>query len=295
MSIARVAGANVSLRGVTVGYPGLRVFDDLSLEIPAGVFTGIIGGNGSGKSTLLKTIAGLLKPVRGEVLIGGEPPQSARAYLGYMPQVNNVDWRFPITVRELVSMGRYQFSWHRRLGSLIRNRDDRDAIDSAMEMMGVQDLRERQIHELSGGQRKRALIARALARQPRILLLDEPSAALDVVLDDQLFDVLCDLTDLGTSVVMTTHDLSTVIEHYAEVICVNSAEGGIVAQGDPSLILNEDVLRRTYGRELAILSRGDVHDDDGNLEDHHTFRLGDELQLHMDDHRHQQGHHHRRP
>jgi len=295
MTIAPVSGAEVALRNVSVGYPGHRVFEQLTLSIPGGVFTGIIGGNGSGKSTLLKTIAGLLKPSDGEILVGGESPADARAYLGYMPQVSNVDWRFPVTVRELVAMGRYQFSWKQRLGRLIRTREDRIAVDRALAMMDVHDLQDRQIHELSGGQRKRALIARALARQPRILLLDEPSAALDAVSDDQLFDVLCDLTELGTSVIMTTHDLSTVLEHYAEVICVNASEGGIIAQGDPSLVLTEDVLRRTYGRELAIVSRGDVHDQLSEDDDHHTLRLGDELQLHMDDHEHLEGHRHGSP
>jgi len=280
------------LRDVTVGYPDQRVFENLSLSIPGGVFTGIIGGNGSGKSTLLKTIAGLLQPARGDVLVGGASPEDARAFLGYMPQVSNVDWRFPITVRELVEMGRYQFSWRRRLGRLGRNRDDQVAVDRALTMMDVQDLQDRQIQELSGGQRKRALIARALARQPRILLLDEPSAALDAVSDDQLFDVLCDLTELGTSVIMTTHDLSTVIEHYTEVICINASEGGIVAQGDPSTVLTEDVLRRTFGRELAIVSRGDVHDGQDDRGDHHTMRLADHLHLHMDEHEHLEGHSH---
>jgi manganese transport system ATP-binding protein len=292
MTIAPVSGAEVALRDVTVGYPGHQVFANLSLNIPGGVFTGIIGGNGSGKSTLLKTIAGLLKPSTGEVLIGGESPQVARAFLGYMPQASNVDWRFPLTVRDLVAMGRYQFSWKRRLGRLIRTHDDRIAVDRALAMMNIQDLQDRQIHELSGGQRKRALIARALSRQPRILLLDEPSAALDAVSDDQLFDVLCDLTELGTSVIMTTHDLSTVIEHYAEVICVNASDGGIIAQGDPSNVLTEGVLRRTFGRELAIFSRGDVHTDENEPHEHHTLRLADELQLHMEEHEHSDGHRH---
>ena len=292
MTIVPVSGAEVAIRDATIGYPGHRVFEHLSLNLPGGVFTGIIGGNGSGKSTLLKTIAGLVKPSNGEVLVGGESPQEARAFLGYMPQVSNVDWRFPITVRELVEMGRYQFSWRRRVARLIRTRDDRIAVDRAMAMMDIQDLQDRQIQELSGGQRKRALIARALARQPRILLLDEPSAALDAVSDDQLFDVLCDLTELGVSVIMTTHDLSTVIEHYAQVICVNASDGGIIAQGDPTDVLTEDVLRRTFGRELAIFSRGDTHVGEDESHEHHTLRLADEMQLHMDEHEHSEGHRH---
>ena len=295
MTTARVSGADVALRGVTVGYPGLNVFEDLTLHIPGGTFIGIIGGNGSGKSTLLKTIVGLLKPSSGDVRIAGSTPREARPFLGYMPQVNNVDWRFPITVRELVEMGRYQFSWKRRLGRLIRSDDDRAAVDRAMQLMHVEQLHDRQIQELSGGQRKRALIARALAREPRILLLDEPSAALDTVADDQLFDVLCELTDLGTSVIMTTHDLSTVVEHYAQVICVNAASGGIVAQGTPSEALTEDNLRRTFGRELAIFSRGDLHVGNHSPDDHHEIKLADELRLHMDEHEHIEGHSHEPP
>lgn len=293
MSIRPIAGAEVAFRDVSVGYPGHSVFSDLSINISGGVFTGIIGGNGSGKSTFLKTIAGLLQPSSGDVMIGGQTPTEARSFLGYMPQASNVDWRFPLTVRELVAMGRYQFSWRRRLGRLIRTRDDRIAVDRALAMMDVQDLQHRQIQELSGGQRKRALIARALARQPRILLLDEPSAALDSVSDDQLFDVLCDITELGTSVIMTTHDLSTVVEHFSEVICINANEGGVIAHGDPTTVLTEDVLRRTFGRELAILSRGDVQEEDDAPSEHHTMQLGDGLQLVMDEHEHQAGHTHR--
>lgn len=290
MTSSTQIGASVSLHDVSVGYPGQPVFEHLSLQIGAGVFTGIIGGNGSGKSTLLKTIAGLLQPSTGSVTIDGDSPKHARAYLGYMPQLSNVDWRFPMSVRELVEMGRYQFSWRRRLGRIIRTSDDRDAIDRAMELMNVQHLASRQTQELSGGQRKRVLIARALAREPRILLLDEPSAALDRVADDQLFDVLCELADHGTSVVMTTHDLTSVIEHYSEVICVNALQGGIVAQGNPSQVMTEDVLRKTYGRELAIVSRGDAHAEHPHA--HHTIELAGQLQLHMDDHDHIEGHSH---
>ena len=290
MAIRTQVGAGVTLQGVTAGYPNQPVFDDLSLQIPGGTFTGIIGGNGSGKSTLLKVIAGLLQPSSGQVLIDDDTPRDARAYLGYMPQLSKVDWRFPMTVRELVEMGRYQFSWRRRLGRIIRTGADRDAVDRAMEMMNIHDLADRQTEELSGGQRKRALIARAIAREPRILLLDEPSAALDRVADDQLFDVLCDLTELGTSVIITTHDLSSVVEHYTQVICVNCTEGGCIAQGHPSEVLTEDVLRKTYGRELAIISRGDVHD--GGVDTHHSVELGGELQLHIDDHEHLEGHSH---
>ena len=294
-SPARVAGADVALRSVAVGYPGQRVFDDLTLSISAGVFTGIIGGNGSGKTTILKTIAGLLKPSQGEVLVGGETPRAARGFVGYVPQTSSVDWRFPISVRELVEMGRYQFRWGRRLRGLARGAAERAAVDRALLLMDVQHLAARQIHDLSGGQRQRALIARALAREPRLLLLDEPAAGLDAVHDGELFDILCDLAAHGTSVVMTTHDLSTVTEHYQQVICVNAAKGGIIAQGDPAAVLTEDILRQTFGRGLAIISRGDVHSPDNPAPPHHTVPLAAQLQLHMEAHEHQPGHSHDHP
>ncbi len=276
MTLAPIQGADVTFSDVTVGYPSQPVFEHLDLHIPPGSFTGVVGGNGSGKSTLLKTIAGLLHPTTGSVAIDGLSPSRARPFLGYMPQVSDVDWNFPVTVREVVEMGRYRFRWTQRIFRGSRFREDRVAVDRALAMMNVEDLQQRQIHELSGGQRKRVLIARALARQPRILLLDEPAAALDAVSDSQLFDVLCDLTEFGVSVIVCTHDLESVVEHYGQVICVNCNrdDGSIVAQGDPAEVLTESVLRQTFGRELAILS-----DQSPIANERHSTRLGENLQL----------------
>ena len=246
-----ITGAAVQLRGVSVGYGREPVLEGLDLEIPPGAFTALIGGNGSGKSTLLKTILGTLSPQRGEVQIDGAMPKRARGRIGYMPQANEVDWRFPIQVREVVEMGRYRFNWRQRFrrGPLA---DPTHAVDRAMETMDVSDLAEREISELSGGQQKRVLIARALAREPSLLLLDEPAASLDVGADDDLLETLCDVAEAGTTVVIATHDLASVVDHYAHVVCLR---GGIIAAGRPTEVLTEDVLRRTFGRELAIVSR----------------------------------------
>lgn len=290
MTLVRTQGANVTFSDVTVGYGAEHVFEHLNLEIPAGSFTAIVGGNGSGKSTLLKTIAGLLKPTTGSVTVDGIPASRARPFLGYMPQVSDVDWNFPVTVREVVEMGRYRFRWHQRIFRGSASREDRIAVDRAMGMMSVEDLHQRQIHELSGGQRKRVLIARALARQPRIMLLDEPAAALDAVSDSRLFDVLCELTDFGVSVIVCTHDLASVVEHYAHVICVNGnrGDGGLIAEGDPAEVLTEGVLRQTFGRELAILHEGSV-----DPTTRHATRLGENLQfLHDHDEQAHQDHDH---
>ena len=276
MTIAPTKGAAVSFSDVTVGYGGPPIFEHLDLDIPGGSFTGFIGGNGSGKSTLLKTIAGLLTPTTGNVSIDGFSPKQARPFLGYMPQVSDVAWDFPISVREVVEMGRYRFRWTQRIFRGSRLSDDRVAVDRALEMMDVHDLQRRQIHELSGGQRKRVLIARALARQPRILLLDEPAAALDAVSDDQLFDVLCDLTEFGVTVIVCTHDVASVVEHYAHVICVNGnrPDEFVIAQGDPAEVLTEGVLRQAFGRELAILSAQSAVSSD-----RHATPIGENLQL----------------
>ena len=279
---APIAGAAVQLRGVSVGYGREPVLEGLDLEIPPGAFTALIGGNGSGKSTLLKTILGTLSPQRGEVQIDGAMPKRARGRIGYMPQANEVDWRFPIQVREVVEMGRYRFNWRQRFrrGPLA---DPTHAVDRAMETMDVSDLAEREISELSGGQQKRVLIARALAREPSLLLLDEPAASLDVAADDDLVETLCDVAEAGTTVVIATHDLASVVDHYAHVVCLRR---GIIAAGRPTEVLTEDVLRRTFGRELAIVSRAGIGDDG-------SAALAGELRFHFgDDHDHHEGHPH---
>lgn len=284
------AGAEIKLRGVTAGYGRAPVLDDFSLRIPSGAFTAVIGGNGSGKSTLLKTIVGLLKPWRGEVLVDGEPPRRARERIGYMPQTSEVDWSFPISVREVVAMGSYRFSWRRlplARGPLAgRSREVEDAFEQALETMDAAHLRDRQISELSGGERKRVLIARALVREPSLLLLDEPAAALDASADDALMEKLCDIASSGATVVIATHDLASVLDHYAHVVCM--CDACVLAEGRPSQVLTEDVLRRTFGRELAIVSRQAA-----SAAERESVPLADDMRLHFgSDHEHGAGHPH---
>ena len=277
----------MQLAGVTVGYGGPPVLENMDLEIPRGAFTALVGGNGSGKSTLLKTILGMLRPSQGEVRIDGEPPGGLRGRIGYMPQTSAVDWHFPITVREVVEMGRYRFDWKRRFrrGPLA---DPSGAIERAMETMAITALARREIAELSGGQQKRVLIARALAREPDLLLLDEPAASLDAVADDDLVETLCNVAASGATVVIATHDLASVVDHYAYVVCLRQS---IIAVGRPSEVLSEDVLRRTFGRELAIVSR--VANGPTGPGGAPTAALAGELRFHFgEDHDHAQGHPH---
>lgn len=270
------------LEDVSVGYGGAPVLERIDLEIPSGAFTALIGGNGSGKTTLLKTILGSLRPSRGTVAVDGQVPRRARSRIGYMPQTSAVDWSFPVTVREVVEMGRYQFAWKRRF-RLGASADPNGAVERAMATMDVAELARREIAELSGGQQKRVLIARALAREPALLLLDEPAASLDVVADDSLIETLCDVAARGTTVVIATHDLESVVDHYAHVVCLRQA---VIAAGRPSEVFTEDVLRRTFGRELAIVSRA-------ASEDARSAPLAGDLRFHFgDDHDHPAGHPH---
>lgn len=278
-----MTGAEIELRGVTAGYGRMAVLQDVDLRIPSGAFTAVIGGNGSGKSTLLKTIVGLLPAQRGEVLVDGEPPRRARSRIGYMPQTSEVDWSFPISVREVVAMGRYRFGWRRRLSR--RPRED-ESFERALEMMEAAHLQDRQISELSGGERKRVLIARALVREPGLLLLDEPAAALDAAADDALVERLCDIAASGTTVVIATHDLVSVVDHYAHAICM--CDCCVLAEGMPSEVLTEEVLRQTFGREIAIVSRR--RDEQAIAA---SAPLADDMRLHLgDEHAHAEGHPH---
>ena len=195
----------IDVRGVTVRYGDVLALDDISLTVEAGRVTGLIGMNGSGKSTLFKTILGLVRPASGTVTIDGRAPASARrqGLVGYVPQSEDVDWTFPVSVRDVVMMGRYG-----RQGILRRARQtDRDAVDEALDRVELQDLAERQIGQLSGGQRKRAFVARGIAQGAGILLLDEPFAGVDKRSEATIVRLLRELAAGGGTVLVSTHDL----------------------------------------------------------------------------------------
>jgi ABC-type Mn2+/Zn2+ transport system ATPase subunit len=234
---------------VWAGYGDRTVLSGVSFALRPATLTGLIGPNGSGKSTLIKVILGLLKPWRGGVRVFGEQVSEVRGRVGYMPQIELVDWAFPVTVHDLVTLGRY--------GRLRRLRPpsaaDRAAVREALERVNLWDLRRRQIGELSGGQQRRLLLARALARSAELLLLDEPLAGLDIGAQEDLERLLRDLVDGGSTLLVATHDLHHVAHSYDDVLCLN---GEVIAHGPPSEALTEDVLQRTFGRQLVLLEIG---------------------------------------
>ena len=236
----------LDIKGLWAGYDGTTALDDVTLQVFPGEILGIIGPNGSGKSTLFKVIMGLLKPIRGEVLLFGQPSPSQRSLVGYMPQMELVDWDFPVTVSDVALMGRYG-----RLGLLKRpTKMDRQAAELALDRVGMAHLRKRLIGELSGGQRRRVLLARALADHPKLLLLDEPLTGLDAMAQHQLLDIIWNLQAGGSTVVLSTHDLSCVSSACHHAACLNRR---LVAYGTPEEVLTEKVLSDTFGTHLLMV------------------------------------------
>ncbi len=206
----------VEIRGLDFRYDGPLVLENVNLTVPAGEFLGIIGPNGGGKTTLLKLILGLEQPESGEVLVLGGPPQAARQSLGYVPQSSRLELDFPISVRDVVLTGRVGQSrlvWRYR-------QEDREAALQALEAVELTRLQDRRFGTLSGGQRKRTLIARALATRPRVLLLDEPTAEVDHHVEHEIYALLEELSQSMT-ILLVSHDVGCVTEHVDRVACVH--------------------------------------------------------------------------
>ncbi len=244
----------VQVRNLTTGYGGEAALEDVSLNVAAGNLVALIGPNGSGKSTLIKSLVGLLPPWSGEIEVLGQAPGAARHRIGYMPQIESVDWRFPVSVREVVAMGLYQRRWGwdrlRRLAGRAPN--ESAAVDAALDRLRIRDLGAEQVSELSGGQQRRVLLARTLVKDPDVLLLDEPAAGLDASVEEDLQGLLLELAEQGKTLIVATHDITSVFEHYPLTICVNRR---LVVSGPPAEVLTEAVLVETFGRHLMVFHR----------------------------------------
>ena len=239
----------VEVRRLTVSYGARPVLWDVDVSFPAGRLSAIVGPNGAGKSTLLRAALGLVPADAGQTLIEGRPAAEARRRVAYVPQRETVDWDFPITVREVVEMGRYQsVGWMRRVG-----RGERARVDEALERVGMAPYAERQIGELSGGQRQRVFVARALAQDARVLLMDEPFAGIDSRTEATLLALLHELRDGGRSVIVVHHDLGTVRASFDWALLLNVRA---VACGPVERSLVPDALRRTYGAPDVELGDG---------------------------------------
>jgi ABC-type Mn2+/Zn2+ transport system ATPase subunit len=235
----------IDVRGLTVGYRGDPAIEDISFHIHVGERIAIIGQNGAGKSTLLKAIMGLLTPRAGVITIADE----GRNRLGYVPQHEDVNWDFPVTVRDVVMMG-----CARQIGWLRWPRSEHHArVRLALERVGLAHLADRQVGELSGGQRRRVFIARALAQQADILILDEPFSGVDASAQAELMDVLDALNRDGLTILLSTHDLDLAFHRFDRVMALQRK---LIAFGAAQEIYTPEMLARLYGRQILVWQNG---------------------------------------
>jgi len=235
---------------VSHSYSGQKALDGVSFAIPEGSYVGITGPNGGGKTTLLKIILGLLKPAEGTVSIFGETPEQARlsGKIGYVPQrIAQADFPFPATVEEIVKSGRTpRIGIGRRMGKA-----DHAAVDHALETAGMQMLRHRLIGTLSGGERQKAFIARALASDPKLLILDEPTTGVDVSAREQFYALLKKLNvELSLTILLVSHDIEVITSEVSFVLALNQK---IICHCSSHDFLSEDTLKRLYGRDVELL------------------------------------------
>lgn len=239
----------VSVDRLSAGYGARLALADVSLTVEHGSLLAVIGPNGAGKSTLLKAIAGLIRPIAGQVTVLGKPPGTAGRSIAYLPQAEEVDWDFPVTVDAVVMMGRYA-----RIGiGRSPGRLDRERVAAALETVGMADQAHVQIGSLSGGQRRRVFLARALAADPELYLLDEPVTGVDAGTQEDLMDVLEAEARSGKTVIATTHDLICAAQRFHHSALLN---GHLVAQGPASLVLDQRLLAETYAGHVLVLPNG---------------------------------------
>ena len=237
--------AALELRHLSAGYGKRRAVEDVSVHIPAGQQVGLIGPNGAGKSTLFRAIVGLLAPMSGQVFINGESSRHSRQEAAYVPQFEDVDWSFPVTVIDVVVMGlSRQIGWLR-----LPNAHHIATGRAALQRVGLDSYANRQIGELSGGEKRRVFIARALAQGANILLLDEPFSGVDVSAQQTLFDILDELKKDGVTVLLATHDLNLAATHFDQLLIMNRQ---LIAFGKPADVFKPDILAQAFHTQLAI-------------------------------------------
>jgi manganese/zinc/iron transport system ATP- binding protein len=236
----------LEIHDMTVAYHRRPVLWDVDLTVPEGKLVGIVGPNGAGKTTLIKAVLGLAPLASGKVEIYGRPYREQRRLVGYVPQRESVDWDFPVTVRDVVTMGAYgRLGWFRRPG-----RQERDLADRCLEQVDMRPFARRQISQLSGGQQQRVFLARALAEEAKVYFLDEPFAGVDAATETAIVNILQTMRSAGKTVFVVHHDLQTVRDYFDYVILLNMR---LVACGPVEETFTNENLQKTYGGRLTLL------------------------------------------
>jgi ABC-type Mn2+/Zn2+ transport system ATPase subunit len=238
--------ASLSLEHVTVAYDGRPALDDVTMAIPHGAQVAIVGPNGAGKSTLFKALVGLLPVRAGRVLLHDHAPGGQTDPIAYVPQREEIDWGFPVTVHDVVMMGRYgRLGWFRRPGAA-----DREVVARCLDELGIAELEKRAIGELSGGQQQRVFLARALAQEPHVLLLDEPFTGVDVSAREALLTLLAGLRERDITVLVSTHDMETAARRFELVALLNHR---LIAYGPPAAVFTPEHLTEAFGGQALFL------------------------------------------
>ncbi len=240
----------LSVQHLSAGYPDARdALLDVSFDVLLGDRVAVLGPNGAGKSTLFKAIVGVIPFTQGTISIHGEDCRTSHTLVGYVPQQNVIDWNFPATVRDVVMMGQLrQIGWFR-----FPRRRHWAAVDALLDQVGLSALGDRRIGQLSGGQRQRVFIARALAQQTDVLLLDEPFSAVDATSQHEILDVLDRLQAQGVTVVIATHDLNLASTHFDRVLLIRQS---VIAYGTPAEVFTPETFQAAYGGHVGVFRDG---------------------------------------
>ncbi len=255
--------ARIDIDHLTILYDGAPAIENLSLQIPEGARVAVVGPNGAGKSTLFKALVGELPIHSGYVSIHCQPLGNHQDCVAYVPQREEIDWHFPVTVEDVVMMGRYgRLGWLRRASE-----QDRKAVARSLEQIEISDLAQHSISDLSGGQQQRVFLARALAQEPHILLLDEPFNGIDAPTQEAIFALLDDLKKQNVTVMVSTHDLNQAIQYFDHALLLNKS---LIAFGPPKQVFSSRNIRIAFADKVMMVD-GAVVTDDCRPPSHHKI------------------------
>ena len=240
----------LDVRELSAGYPADKyAIERLTFSVEPGERIALVGPNGAGKSTLFKAIAGLIPFTEGEISVLGEDCRSSHSFVGYVPQQSEIDWSFPVTVYDVVMMGRARKSrWLPWWGS-----NNHAAVQRLLKQLNLSELADRQISQLSGGQRRRVFIARALAQDTRVLLMDEPFSGVDTAAEQEIMKTLDLLTQLGITIIIATHDMGRAARDFDRILLLKRR---VLAFDTPQAVMTADILRQAYSGALTVVQQG---------------------------------------